>query len=110
MSVQKSGHGASANVMVLYYGAFSLPLVLIGSKAFRGQWNVWSDGKALSAPIDVCLMILTGLSAYAGQYLVNLGLQHETVTTGTLATCTQMVWTNIVELAFYTKRSTCGVC
>ena len=87
MSVRKIGHRASANVMVLYYGAFSIPLVLLGSKMLRGQWNVWSEGRALFSPLDISLIILTGLSAYAGQYLINLGLQHETAATGTLATC-----------------------
>ena len=99
MSVRKIGHRATANVMVLYYGAFSIPLVLLGSKCLRDQWNVWSEGAALLSAADWGLLVLTGLSAYAGQYLVNLGLQHETAATGTLATCTQIVWTYVFELA-----------
>lgn len=100
MSVRKIGHRASANVMVLYYGAFSIPLVLIGSRSLQGHWNVWSEGRALFSLWNCFLLVLTGLSAYSGQFLVNLGLQHETAATGTLATCTQIVWTYVFELTF----------
>jgi len=107
-SVRKIGHGASANVMVLYYSCLSLPITMVGSKGLLGTWNVWStttssstDGAAASFTwMDWCWMLLTGISAYAGQYLTNLGLQHETAAKGTLATCTQIVFTYVFELAF----------
>lgn len=99
MSVRKIGHAASANVMVLYYGALSVPMVILGSKGLRGTWNVWGVSDLSLSFWQCCLMVMTGFSAYAGQYLINLGLQHETAATGTLATCTQIVWTYIFELA-----------
>lgn len=99
MSVRNIGHQASANVMTLYYSVLSLPITLIGSKSLIGHWNVWGGGAALSI-WDWCLVLLTGLTAYAGQYLTNFGLQHETAATGTLATCSQIVFTYMFELAF----------
>mmetsp|Transcript_23243 Transcript_23243/g.40910 ORF Transcript_23243/g.40910 Transcript_23243/m.40910 type:complete len:462 (-) Transcript_23243:1288-2673(-) len=101
VAVRMIGHGASANVMVLYYSCLSLPITLVGSKALIGEWNVWGGGLHGSfAWIDWCWMLLTGIFAYLGQYLVNLGLQHESAATGTLATCTQIVFTYIFELLF----------
>ena len=99
MSVRKIGHQASANVMVLYYSCLSLPVTFLGSKALLNDWNVWGGGASFSF-IDWCWILLTGLTAYAGQYLTNLGLQHETAATGTLATCSQIVFTYVFELAF----------
>ena len=99
MSVRKIGHDASANVMVLYYSVLSLPLTLCGSRGLLGTWKVWSGGAALTTG-DWCWMLLTGITAYTGQYLTNLGLQHETAATGTLATCSQIVFTYLFELLF----------
>lgn len=45
-------------------------------------------------------MLIMGLGGYGGQLFTNLGLQRETAATATLATCTQIVWTYIFELAF----------
>ena len=98
-SVRKIGHDASANVMVLYYGVLSVPVTLAGSRGLLGTWNVWSGGSVFSV-WDCGLIVLTGLTAYTGQYLTNLGLQHETAATGTLATCSQIVFTYIFEMAF----------
>ena len=98
-SVRKIGHGASANVMVLYYSMLSLPVTLIGSKGSLGTWNVWGGGGDLNFG-DWCWVLLIGVTAYSGQYLTNLGLQHESAATGTLATCSQIVFTYIFELAF----------
>jgi len=106
-SVRKIGHDASANVMVLYYSVLSLPVTIAGGLGFVGDWRVWRGSSSSSggggssfSPVDVLLIVLTGLSAYAGQYLTNLGLQHETAATGTLATCSQIVFTYIFELTF----------
>lgn len=41
-----------------------------------------------------------GFAGYGGQWFTNLGLQHESAATATLATSTQIVWTYIFELAF----------
>lgn len=103
MSVRKIGHGASANVMVLYYSCLSIPMTLIGSKSLAGTWNVWIGGENF-AWHDWCLVLLTGITAYTGQYLTNLGLQHESAATGTLATCSQIVFTYIFELTFLHER------
>lgn len=99
MSVRKIGHEASANVMVLYYSCLSLPVTLIGSKGLLSEWNVWGGGGNFCI-LDWCCVLMTGLTAYSGQYLTNLGLQHESAATGTLATCSQIVFTYIFELAF----------
>eukprot|EP00957_Ditylum_brightwellii_P029679 2243241-Ditylum_brightwellii.AAC.1 len=99
MSVRMIGHDASANVMVLYYSCLSLPVILLGSKGLLGHFNVWGGGASLSM-LDWCWMLLTGLTAYGGQYLTNLGLQYETAATGTLATCSQIVFTYLFELLF----------
>ncbi|KAL7532636.1 hypothetical protein ACHAWF_004192 [Thalassiosira exigua] len=111
MSVRKIGHDASANVMVLYYACLSLPVTLIGSKCLIGDWNVWGGGSNLGI-WDWCWMLLTGLTAYAGQYMTNLGLQHETAATGSLATCSQIVFTYFFELTFLHEAiniwSVCG--
>uniref|UniRef100_A0A7R9ZHZ7 EamA domain-containing protein n=1 Tax=Pseudictyota dubia TaxID=2749911 RepID=A0A7R9ZHZ7_9STRA len=98
-SVRMIGHDTSANVMVLYYAVMSVPVTMFGSKVCIGSWNVWHGGGNLGA-WDWCWMVLTGLTAYAGQYLTNLGLQYETAATGTLATCSQIVFTYIFELVF----------
>lgn len=80
MSVRLIGNRASANVMVLYYGVLSIPIVLIGSYFLRGTWNVWGDGQDFSTQ-DYCLLLLTGLSGYGGQLWTNLGLQRESAAT-----------------------------
>ncbi|CAB9528215.1 35 member G1 [Seminavis robusta] len=100
MSVRMIGRDADANVMVLYYSCLSLPMTLLGSKYLTTQsWNVWAGATNLAA-WDWCWMLCTGLTAYAGQYLVNLGLQYETAATGTLATCSQIVFTYVFEILF----------
>jgi len=44
VSVRLIGRRASANVMVLYYGGLSIPIVMIGSRFLLGKWSVWGDG------------------------------------------------------------------
>ena len=102
MSVRKIGHSTSANVMVLYYSAMSVPITLCSSKYFAGTWNVWGTAQELRnlGIWEWFLIVLTGVTAYAGQYLTNLGLQHESAATGTLATCSQIVFTYLFELMF----------
>ena len=46
------------------------------------------------------MIFLIGLLGHVGQLCLNLGLQLETAATATLATCTQIVWSYIFELAF----------
>jgi drug/metabolite transporter (DMT)-like permease len=99
MSVRKIGHAASANVMVLYYSALSVPLTLLGSRYLAGTWNVWIGGATLNTGDWSCILC-TGITAYTGQYLTNLGLQYETAATGTLATCSQIVFTYLFEMLF----------
>jgi drug/metabolite transporter (DMT)-like permease len=94
--------GTSANVMVLYYAAMSIPIVLCGSYGLLGNWDVWApdtDGDSFSLQ-DYFLLLLTGFAGYGGQYFTNLGLQREQAATATLATSTQIVWTYIFELMF----------
>jgi len=79
MSVRVIGHRASANVMVLYYGVMSEPIVIIGSKMFLGTWAVWGDH--WFAPKDYFFLLLTGLAGYGGQYFTNMGLQQESAAT-----------------------------
>ena len=97
MSVRKIGHDASANVMVLYYSVCSIPATIVGSKLFMDSWNVFGEDFTI---FQWCLVVLTGVAAYLGQYLVNLGLQLENAATATLATCSQIVFTYIFELLF----------
>jgi drug/metabolite transporter (DMT)-like permease len=79
MSVRLIGDRASANVMVLYYGCMSIPMVMIGSKIFLKEWSVWGD--EFFSPWDYFMLVLTGFSGYGGQYFTNLGLQRETAAT-----------------------------
>ena len=79
MSVRLIGDRASANVMVLYYGCMSIPMVVVGSKVFLDTWNVWGD--EFFSPWDYLMLLLTGFSGYGGQYFTNLGLQRETAAT-----------------------------
>jgi len=97
--VRAIGDRASAVVMVFYYGAVSLPVAVAGSVLFEGTWDVVSIGGD-SLARDSVLILLIGILGHAGQWLINLGLQKETAATATLATCTQIVWTYIFELAF----------
>jgi drug/metabolite transporter (DMT)-like permease len=97
-SVRKIGHDASANVMVLYYSVLSIPVTLLGSRLLLGHVNVWGETQVHLNGWDKWWIILTGITAYTGQYLTNLGLQHETAAKGTLATCSQIVFTYIFEL------------
>jgi drug/metabolite transporter (DMT)-like permease len=98
-SVRKIGHDASANVMVLYYSCLSLPLTILGSRGFHHDWSVWGGGASFST-LDWCWILFTGVFAYSGQYFINLGLQYETAATGTLVTCSQIVFTYMFESAF----------
>lgn len=97
--VRKIGERASANVMVLYYGLFSLPLLFVGSGILIDDWTVWNDIPDWSLR-QVILLLLMGLGGYGGQLFYNMGLQHETAATGTLVTTTQIVWTYVFELSF----------
>jgi drug/metabolite transporter (DMT)-like permease len=76
MSVRLIGEQASANVMVLYYACMSIPIGLVGSKIFLGEWSVWGD--SVFTPWDYLMLLLTGLFGYGGQYFTNVGLQQET--------------------------------
>jgi drug/metabolite transporter (DMT)-like permease len=86
-----------ANVMVLYYAVISIPIVLFGSWFLLDDWKVWGNG--LFSGWDYFMFLLTGLGGFGGQYFTNMGLQRETAATGTLVTCTQIVWTYIFEIA-----------
>ena len=99
VSVRAIGDRASAVVMVFYYGAVSLPVAALGSVFFEGTWDVVSIHSDHLLR-DSILVFLIGLLGHAGQWLLNLGLQKEAAATATLATCTQLVWTFIFELAF----------
>jgi drug/metabolite transporter (DMT)-like permease len=79
MSVRMIGHKASANVMVLYYGVLSIPIVLVGSKLLLGKWSVWGEG--FFSLWDYFLLLMTGFAGYGGQYFTNRGLQRETAAT-----------------------------
>ena len=79
VSVRLIGNRASANVMVLYYGTLSIPIVLFGSRWLLGKWSVWGDGTF--TPWDYFLLLLTGFAGYGGQYFTNLGLQVESAAT-----------------------------
>lgn len=126
VSVRMIGNNASANVMVLYYGVLSIPIVLFGSRMCLGKWTVWGNGSFTWW--DYFMLLMTGFGGYGGQLFTNLGLQRETAATvsakgdsmlilisepfltacefaisqikATLATCTQIVWTYIFELTF----------
>jgi len=98
VSVRKIGHRTSAVVMVLYYGALSVPMCILGSGWLEGTWNVWGD--ASFTITDYFILFLMGVAGYGGQWFTNLGLQHESAATATLATSTQIVWTYIFELLF----------
>ena len=100
VSVRKIGHRASAVVMVLYYGSLSVPMCIIGSGLLQGDWNPFFLDPAVYTLKDYFLLLLMGLGGYGGQWFTNLGLQHESAATATLATCTQIVWTYIFELLF----------
>jgi drug/metabolite transporter (DMT)-like permease len=77
--VRKIGDRASAVVMVLYYGVFSIPMVIIGSGLLLNKWDVWSDPDLTAR--DYCIMLVMGLGGYGGQFFTNLGLQRETAAT-----------------------------
>ena len=94
--VRAIGDRASAVVMVFYYGAVSLPVAVVGSALFEGTWDVVSIGRYR----EYVFILLIGLLGVSTQWFINLGLQKETAATASLATCTQIVWTFIFELAF----------
>lgn len=100
--VRVIGNRASALVMIFYYGLISIPVSVLGSVLFQGTWNVMVSGDAQSpfTAGDAVLILLIGVLGYMAQWLINVGLQHETAATATLATCTQIVWTYVFELAF----------
>lgn len=99
VSVRKIGDRADAVVMVLYYGTLSLPMTLLGSGLFLGDWNVMGDFEHFAVQ-DYFLLLLMGFAGYGGQWFTNLGLQIETAATATLATSTQICWTFIFEILF----------
>lgn len=78
--VRKIGDRADAVVMVLYYGTLSLPMTLLGSGLFLGDWNVMGDFEHFSVK-DYFLLLLMGIAGYGGQWFTNLGLQIETAAT-----------------------------
>lgn len=77
--VRKIGDRASAVVMVLYYGVFSIPMVILGSGWLLNKWDVWSDPNLTVQ--DYFIMLIMGLGGYGGQFFTNLGLQRETAAT-----------------------------
>lgn len=77
--VRKIGNRASAVVMVLYYGVFSIPMVILGSGLLLNKWDVWSDSNLTLQ--DYGIMLVMGLGGYGGQFFTNLGLQRETAAT-----------------------------
>lgn len=99
VSVRKIGDRADAVVMVLYYGVLSIPMTMVGSGLFLGEWNVWGDFEHFTV-VDYFLLFLMGMAGYGGQWFTNLGLQVETAATATLATSTQICWTFIFEILF----------
>ena len=80
--VRKIGERASAVLMVLYFGVLSIPITLVGSVILVGEWQIW--GKHMFSLVDICLLFVIGVSSYAGQFFINLGLQHETAATVSL--------------------------
>ena len=97
--VRKIGDRCDAVVMVLYYGVLSLPMTLLGSGLFLGEWNVAGDFESFTVT-DYFLLLLMGIAGYGGQLFTNLGLQVETAATATLVTSTQICWTFIFEVLF----------
>lgn len=100
VSVRKIGHRASAVVMVLYYGALSVPMCIVGSGLLEGTWNPFFLGPKFNNLTDYFILLAMGFAGYGGQWFTNLGLQHESAATATLATTSQIVWTYIFELLF----------
>ena len=98
--VRVIGDRASAVVMVCYYGAVSMPVAVIGSIFFEGNWDVLSISGGDTLVRDSVLILLVGILGYTAQWLLNLGLQIETAAVATLATTTQLIWSYIFELAF----------
>ena len=79
VAVRKIGDQASAVVMVLYYGAISVPMCFIGSALLEGTWNCMAvEGFSV---LDYFLLFLMGIAGYGGQWFTNLGLQKETAAT-----------------------------
>ena len=97
--VRKIGDRCDAVVMVLYYGVLSLPMTMLGSGLFLGEWKVAGDFESFSIT-DYLLLLLMGIAGYGGQLFTNLGLQVETAATATLVTSTQICWTFIFEVLF----------
>lgn len=100
VSVRKIGHRTSPAVMVLYYGALSVPMCIFGSGLLEGTWNPFLLDSSFNNVKDYAILLAMGFAGYGGQWFTNLGLQHESAATATLATSTQIVWTYIFELAF----------
>lgn len=100
VSVRKIGHRASAVVMVFYYGALSVPMCILGSGLLEGEWNPFFLDTEFNDATDYLLLIGMGLGGYGGQWFTNIGLQHESAATATLATTSQIVWTYIFEIMF----------
>lgn len=100
VSVRIIGHRASAVVMVLYYGTVSVPMCIVGSGLLHRIWNPFLLGPEYSHWMDYLILIAMGIAGYGGQWFTNLGLQHESAATATLATTSQIVWTYLFELAF----------
>lgn len=94
--VRAIGDRASALVMVLYYGAVSLPVAVVGSVLFFGTWDVLSIDGVWNTFLILCI----GLLGVSTQWFINLGLQNENAATASLATSTQIVWTYFFELIF----------
>ena len=97
--VRKIGDRSDAAVMVFYYGVLSLPMTILGSGLFLGEWNVAGHFESFSIT-DYLSLLLMGIAGYGGQLFTNLGLQIETAATATLVTSTQICWTFIFEVLF----------
>jgi len=75
-------------------------MCIIGSGLLEGEWNPFFLSSSFNNITDYFILLCMGFAGYGGQWFTNLGLQHESAATATLATSTQIVWTYIFELMF----------
>lgn len=67
VSVRLIRRGASAHVMVIYYGTMSLPLVILGAWGLKGNGSVWNGDQPFSIA-DWFLLLFTGLGGWGGKF------------------------------------------
>lgn len=75
-------------------------MCIIGSGLLENEWNPFFLSSSFNNITDYFILLCMGFAGYGGQWFTNLGLQHESAATATLATSTQIVWTYIFELLF----------